>query len=256
MAGGGHAAGCLQPLPANPRTLPRTGVRQKGSRPVTPFPWRGGWQGRRPVVRPAPAHGLWDSPHRNARPKVIGWCLVSASRRCMPCRRRAPVASHADGHVGGMGQCRPPAAVARGDVDPGSVPSGPPLVVTRELRVRPSVRIAAGDGRPVSGVVEHDPGGSMGSDHRAVGTLAAARTLTRSLRGLVYVESGQGQYGGGSNHGWPVGQSSTAKPGTRWNSRRFRVSSVMPRERAWAAMNKSWLPMGVPLRSNVARMSA
>jgi hypothetical protein len=46
-----------------------------------------------------------------------------------------------------------------------------------------------------------------------------------------------------------VGQSSTVKPGTRWNSRRFRVSSVMPRERAWAAMNKSWLPMGVSCTS-------
>lgn len=30
----------------------------------------------------------------------------------------------------------------------------------------------------------------------------------------------------------------------------------MPRERAWAAMNKSWLPMGVPLRSKRPQVAA
>lgn len=51
-------------------------------------------------------------------------------------------------------------------------------------------------------------------------------------------------------------QSSTFSPGTRSNSRALCVTSVMPRERACAAMNRSWLPIGVPARSSVARMSA
>ena len=49
-----------------------------------------------------------------------------------------------------------------------------------------------------------------------------------------------------------VNQSSTRRPGTLPNSRALRVTSVMSRERACAAMNRSWLPMGVPSRSSAA----
>lgn len=51
-------------------------------------------------------------------------------------------------------------------------------------------------------------------------------------------------------------QSSTRNSGTRANSRSLWVTSVRPRERACAAMKRSWLPMGVPARSSVARISA
>jgi hypothetical protein len=44
-------------------------------------------------------------------------------------------------------------------------------------------------------------------------------------------------------------QCSTARPGTRENSRMSSVTSVTPRARAWAGISKSFGPMDLPARS-------
>jgi transposase InsO family protein len=51
-------------------------------------------------------------------------------------------------------------------------------------------------------------------------------------------------------------QSSTFRPGMRSNSRRLRVTTDSPSERACAPIRRSWLPIGVPARSSDARISA
>jgi hypothetical protein len=48
-------------------------------------------------------------------------------------------------------------------------------------------------------------------------------------------------------------QFSTCNPGTRRNSRSLLVTSVRPAARAWAAIQRSWLPMTSPRRSSAAR---
>lgn len=49
-------------------------------------------------------------------------------------------------------------------------------------------------------------------------------------------------------------QFSSSRPGTRWNSRRLLLTRVSPSLRAWAAMCRSFTPMGVPLPSRWARI--
>ncbi len=48
-------------------------------------------------------------------------------------------------------------------------------------------------------------------------------------------------------------QFSTFNPATRLNSRVLLVTTVRPSARAWAAISRSMLPIGVPARSNPAR---
>jgi len=74
----------------------------------------------------------------------------------------------------------------------------------------------------------------------------------------AYLRSGGGDHGRASLC-WPNRshfQASTFRPLTRLNSPALAVTSVAPRLRAWAAMNRSTGPMGVPVASNAARISA
>src|SRR5262245_9378594 len=50
-------------------------------------------------------------------------------------------------------------------------------------------------------------------------------------------------------------QSSVFSPGSRLNSAMFAVTSTAPRRRAWAAIRRSYGPIGVPLRFKSARRS-
>lgn len=56
---------------------------------------------------------------------------------------------------------------------------------------------------------------------------------------------------GASGHS--ADQSSAFNPATRLNSRVLFVTTVRPSARAWAAISRSMLPIGVPARSNSAR---
>jgi len=51
-------------------------------------------------------------------------------------------------------------------------------------------------------------------------------------------------------------QFSVSKCGTRLNSARLSVTNTAPKARPWAAIQKSFAPIGVPLRSSRARISA
>jgi len=54
----------------------------------------------------------------------------------------------------------------------------------------------------------------------------------------------------------PGSQSSSSKPSIRWNSRRLLVTRIAPSASAWAAINRSMLPIGVPTLRRLTRMRA
>lgn len=62
--------------------------------------------------------------------------------------------------------------------------------------------------------------------------------------------------GGEVHHRSGFNQFSVSRPGTRLNSARLSVTTTAPNARPWAAIHKSFAPIGVPWRSRWARILA